>query len=239
MKYLGLLVGTALLIASCGNKGGSNAESYKKAYELSHKAEDREGVIQNLTLWLANDSSISDWAYDTLAFYHYFYRVTPGAVRNSKTATYFVNEGLAKNSGSFFLKDIKAKLDLEEGKDTLAYESFDGMWKQTNDPTYYWDMAWIQIARGNLKVADSMVNWAITNKEILSKKVKMEHIQASYIENVPGEAAFMHLQALLANSRKDLMGAATYWQKSLEIFPEFYAARRSIMELQRLAAGQQ
>ena len=50
MKYLGLFVGTALLFVSCGNKGGSNSESYKKAYELSHKAEDREGVIQNLTL---------------------------------------------------------------------------------------------------------------------------------------------------------------------------------------------
>lgn len=236
--FLLAAVAFSIALSSCdSSKNSSN--SMEKAYTMASKSKDRETVISSLTLWLANDSSIGKWAYDTLAYYHYFYRVTPGAVRNPATPKYYAEEGLKLNPNNLFLRDIKAKLLLEEGKDTASFDMFAQMWKETGDMTYYWDMTFIEIARNKIGVADSMVQSSLKLADISKKKVKMEHIQAQITENVNAAAAFYYLDALIKNAQRNVIGAAESLKKALDAEPEFYAARRTIMELQRMSSGQQ
>jgi tetratricopeptide (TPR) repeat protein len=172
-----------------------------------------------------------------LAYYHYFYKVIPGMVRSSKTPMFYTQKGLNKNPNSLFLRDIKAKLLLEEGKDTAAFQMFEVMWNETKDPTYYWDLTWIQIARGRMVEADSMITVALGDANLKDKKVAMEHIQAQLTERVSTEAAFLFLKYQLAVANRNIMQGAEFLQKALEIEPNFYAARRSIMDLQRMSAA--
>jgi hypothetical protein len=65
----------------------------------------------------------------------------------------------------------------------------------------------------------------------------MEHIQAQITERVATEAAFLFLKYQLSVANRNIMQGADYLQKALEIEPNFYAARRSIVDLQRMSAG--
>ncbi len=228
-----------LVVASCKQGANQSKESkFKKGYELAHSALDRESTISILTQWLANDSTISNWAYDTLAYYHYFFKVNPGAVRNPTTPMFYADKGIEINKNNLFLKDIKAKLLLEKGKDTLAFSMFEEMWKQTNDYTYYWDMTYIQIARGNIANAEEMIKGVLGSPDkIEGKKVKMEAITAQITENIAAKAAFTYLDALVKNIKRDVLGSFELLKKCIEIEPNFYAAKRDIMELQRMNSG--
>lgn len=236
MKYLYIIMAFAGLSA-CQNNSQSSTSGLKATYDLALEAQDRETVISTLTQWVAQDSSVDAWVLDTLAYYHYFYKVIPGMVRSSKTPMFYVEMGLQKNPNSLFLRDIKAKLLLEEGKDTIAFEMFNRMWKETQDPTYYWDLTWIETARGRMSVADSMITVALSDAALKTKKVAMEHIQAQITERVATEAAFLFLKYQLSVANRNIMQGADYLQKALEIEPNFYAARRSIVDLQRMSAA--
>lgn len=236
MKYIYILLAIAGL-AACNAEKTNQIDVLKSTYQLALEAEDRETVISTLTQWVAQDTAVDSWVLDTLAYYHYFYKVIPGMVRSSKTPMFYTEKGLDKNPNSLFLRDIKAKLLLEEGKDTAAFEMFDVMWKETQDPTYYWDLTWIQIARGRMNEADSMIAVALNNVALKEKKVAMEHIQAQLTERVSTEAAFLFLKYQLSVANRNIMQGAEFLQKALEIEPNFYAARRSIVDLQRMSAS--
>ena len=234
-----LAMSAVVAFTACGSKSSEEkvTRDVEKAYNLAHSAGDKETVIQTLTQWVAVDSSISQWAWDTLAYYHYFYKVTPGAVRNPETALFYVNKGLAVSSNNEFLKDIKAKLVLEKGDDSTAYTMFEEMWNSTQNPTYFWDLTWLEVARGNVPKALQMIDQAMNDSMIMSGMVTMEHIQAQITENVKSEAAFLFLKYQIEFSKQNIMKGAEYLQKCVEIDPNFYAAKRSIMELQRYSAG--
>ena len=132
-KSIFILFAVVAFFASCNNH--QNESTFKKSYEFAQKAQDHATSAQILTQWLANDSTIGKWAYDSLALYHYFYAVNPSAVRNPYTAMFFVDKGLSLNNNNEYLKEIKGKLLLEQGKDTLSYNMFFDLWKATQNYT--------------------------------------------------------------------------------------------------------
>jgi hypothetical protein len=236
-NFLYLMTIAGLTLGSCTSNSKDNG--YKKAYDLSQKAGDHVSSSQILLQWVANDSSIGQWAYDSLAFYHYYYAANPATVRNPSVSLFYVEKGLALNGKNEFLKDIKGKLLLEQGKDTLSYNTFMELWNTTNNYSYYWDMAFIETARGKMNVVDSMIQVIMKAPDNLTKKVKMEHLQAQVIEEVPAKAAFLYLNALLQNSRRDMIGSAESIKEALQIAPKFYAAQRFIVDMQRAASQAQ
>ena len=82
-----------------------------------------------------------------------------------------------------------------------------------------------------------MITVALGDAALKDKKVAMEHIQAQLTERVSTEAAFLFLKYQLAVANRNIMQGAEFLQKALEIEPNFYAARRSIMDLQRMSAA--
>jgi len=224
-----------LLLASCTNK----SSHYKKAYEMNLAAGDYRSAIVTLELWMAEDSSIQTWAFDSLAHFHYFYTAsTDQQVRNPKTALYFVDRGLTIKPKNTFLREIKAKLLLEEGKDTASIVIFKELWDETKDQTFWWDMCFVEMARGDMMGCDSMVSKALADPKINDKKVRMEHIAAGIKEEVNAKAAYIYLQALMLRSTGNIMACANALQAALEIEKDFYAAKQSIVDLQRAYAQQ-
>lgn len=230
-NFLLLLSAVTLLLACSGDR----KSSLEKAYTMSVEAHDYTTATQLLTQWVCADSSISSWAYDSLSYYHYFYNSgNPGVVRDPKTPYYYVEKGLRYNPKSNALRELKAKLLLEQGKDTASMLLFRELWQETKENTYWWDMCFVEMARGNILSSDSMIALALDNPNASKGEVRLEHIQAKVKESVPSKAAYIYLQALILQGKGDVMGAATAYQTALKIFPAFYAARQGIIDLQRM-----
>ena len=152
---------------------------------------------------------------------------------------FFVDRGLQIKPKNTFLREIKAKLLLEEGKDTASIVIFKELWDETKDQTFWWDMCFVEMARGDMMGCDSMVSKALADPKITDKKVRMEHIAAGMKEEVNAKAAYIYLQALMLRSTGDIMSCANALQAALEIEKDFYAAKQSIVDLQRAYAQQQ
>lgn len=227
-----------LILASCSNNKDNSTE---RAYTMSLAAGDYQTATQMLTHWVNQDSSIQSWAYDSLAYFHFFHNGLVGGqtVRNTKTPMYYVDLGLNLNPKNTFLREIKSKLYLEQGKDTACMVIFQELWNETKDPTFWWDMCFVEMARGNINTCDSMVTLALKDSTLEQGKVRMEHIQAHIQENVPAKAAFVYLQALMLNAIGDILSSANALQEALKIDPNFFAAKQSISDLQRIAAQRQ
>ena len=227
------LAAIAMLPVSCTQKGGEKRNAAIIAsYETAQKAQDYQTACAFLVQLAAEDSASNKWAYDSLAFYHYFYLFTPGTVRNTHTGKYYAQKGLDLNPANDFLQEIKAKLELEEQKVGSAEATFQNLWRKTNDYTYWWILSFIEAhAKGNLKKADSMITMAITEPAAKGKTVRMEHIQERIRETVSAKAAFLYLKATLLMVNKDLTGSAQLLNEALKESPDFYAAKRSIYDM--------
>jgi hypothetical protein len=125
---------------------------------------------------------------------------------------------------------------LEQGEDTAAVAEFTSLWSETQDPTYFWDLTMIEILRGNLKGADSMITQAQNNEEIKNKLVDLEDLQGQIRQSVRAEVAFTYLRGQHFMAQRDLMKAAEQLQKALELDPNFVLAKRAILEIQRYSS---
>ena len=131
---LTIVLGT-LLSAACNQKTKKGASEFLKTYKMAQQAQDYQAAIGCLLQLVAEDSAGNAWAYDSLAFYHYFYLITPGVVRNTQVPKYYAQKGLDINPENVFLAEIKAKLDLEEQKIEInelshdtSYSEFFHLW---------------------------------------------------------------------------------------------------------------
>lgn len=235
LKFLSLVTLIAG-ISACTQKTNSSEKSYRMAVA----AGDYRTAGNALVLWLNQDSSIQNWAYDSLAYIHYFHLGGSGEqVRNPKTPLYYAEAGLKQNAKSTFLREIKAKLLLEQGKDTASMVMLRDLYDETKDQTYWWDMCFVEMARGNVMGCDSMVTLALADPKVADKKVRMEHIAAGVAETVNAKAAFIYLQALMLRGAGDVMASANALEAALKEDKDFYAAKQSILDLQRMYAQQQ
>lgn len=215
-------------------------QSLEKSYKMGVAAGDYHAASNALVLWLNQDSSIQKWAYDSLAYFHYFHLGGSGEqVRNPKTPLYYAEAGLKQNPKNTFLREIKAKLLLEQGKDTASMVMFRDLYDETKDQTYWWDMCFVEMARGNVMGCDSMVTLALADPKVGDKKVRMEHIAAGVAESVNAKAAFIYLQALMLRGAGDIMASANALEAALKEDKNFYAAKQSVLDLQRMYAQQQ
>lgn len=231
--FLTLIVVLLLPTACQSNKKKSGSVS-NKSYQMAREAQDYQSAATFLVEMAKEDSAANTWVYDSLAFYHYFYLFTPGVVRNTHTAKYFAQKGLEANPGNDFLAEIKAKLELEEQNINLAESTFQGLWKKTNDHTYWWILAFIQAhAKQNYKSADSMIEMALSEPATDNKTVRLEHIQERIRETVPAKAAFLYLKSTTLMVQNKVMESANLLNEALKIAPNFYAAKRSIYDLQQ------
>ena len=223
-------------MSACNQK----QQSFEKTYKMGVSAGDYRAASNALLLWINQDSSIQKWAYDSLAYMHYFHLGgSSEQVRNPKTPLYYAEAGLKQNPKNTFLREIKAKLLLEQGKDTASMVMFRDLYDETKDQTYWWDMCFVEMARGNVIGCDSMVTLALADPKIGDKKVRMDHIAASVSESVNAKAAFIYLQALMLSAAGDIMASANALEAALKEDKNFYAAKQSILDLQRMYAQQQ
>lgn len=236
MKLLTKVVLTLTLFFSvwlpygCKQKGKTDASTELKAYHEARNAQDYVGASALLLQIAAKDSAGNPWVYDSLTLYHFLYVTQANMVRNPATPKYYAERGLSINPKNEFLLEMKAKLLLEEQKDTASFVILKDLWGRTGDYTYLWEMTVIELLRGRVNVVDSMVNNTL-NAEITSTKTV--RITDQIQQKVNAKAAFMYIKAMLYNAKGDFKNTGLTLQECLKIEPTFLMAQKGLYQLEQ------
>jgi predicted Zn-dependent protease len=236
MRYIMTVFLTVSLLSACNNLQKKETRNHR-LFTSARAAQDYQTAITALSLMATEDSAQYPWAIDSLAFYHFFYLNIPGLVKNPSTALHYCDKGLASNPDNEFLKELKGKLLLSQGNDSLAMELFSALWSKNKDYTYLWEMTFINLAKGNALYCDSIARMVVNSPDAASKKVRFTHPEVALQESVDARAAFLFFDALLKNNQGNFIGAAEILGKCLDYAPNFYLAKKGIYEMQQNASG--
>lgn len=223
-----------LLPVGCTQKSKIKDAGSLKLYQMAQQAQDYEASIPLLIKLIGEDSAANVWAYDSLAFYHYFYLITPGVVRNTHTSKYYAQKGLDINPENTFLAEIKAKLELEDQNIQVAQGVFQRLWKKTNDFTYLWILTYMEaLDKNGMSSADSVITATLGSSETENKTVRLDFPQERVRETVSAKAAFIYLRASFLLDKGKVMDAANLLSEALKIAPDFYGAKRLVYMIQQ------
>lgn len=205
---------------------------YEKAAYVQDIPTARASLQMLLTL-----SNEYPWAYDSLAFYHYFHASPQDLARSTFSVNYYIREGLKIDSSNLFLREIKARVLLIEQNDTASYSLFNQLWEKTGDYTFLWYMSYIEAARGNIKALEKTVNKILSSDILPTKKVRLDHLPEHLREVVPVKPAFLYLRSVIYQSKGQYQQMANVLKESLKIYPDFYLGSKTLAELRQASQG--
>lgn len=203
-----------------------------KLFKLAQQTGDKQLAATSLTRLVLLDSTQGDWAYDSLALYHYLYLITPGMPRHSQSAMYFTQKGLQLNPENAFLLETQAKLNLELQKDSLAFKTFKALWDKHGDYTYLFEMTYMDLyIFENVKRVETVINEVVKSKESEVRKVRIELIDDHLIQQIPAKAAFLYLRAILQNAQGQQVKSRKTLEEVVKIAPEYLSAQRALYQM--------
>lgn len=206
-------------------------------YEKALLVGDMKTATTALQVLITQDPDKYPWAYDSLAFYHYFHANPQELSRNTSTVSYMIDKGLSFNADNLYLLELKARILLIDQDDTGAVALFSSLFDKTGDYTYKWYTLYIEIMRGNVKSAETEVNKVISGTIATLKKVRLDHLPEHIRENVPVKAAFLYLRGMIQQLRGQYQPLANTLKESLKIYPQFYLAAKTLDELRQASQG--
>ena len=206
---------------------------YEKSL-LVHDYKTATSALQFITTLKPNDYI---WAYDSLAFYHYFYADVRDLTRSTYTLQYFINKGLSLNKNNRFLLELKARTLLIEQDDTASLKLFNELFNATSDLTYKWYAIYIELARNNIKSSEAEINKILAQEISGLKKVRLDHLPEHIRESVNAKAAFIYLRSIIYQSKGQYQKVADTLKEALKLDPNFYLAAKSLEELKQASQG--
>jgi hypothetical protein len=190
-----------------------------------------------LQLLITEEPTAYPWAYDSLAFYHYFYGNPVDLARSTSLVNYMIDKGLSLDKSNLYLREMKARVLLIEQDDTGAVDAFRQLFKETGDYTYRWYELYIEIARGNVKNAETAVQQVLKSDVPITKKVRLHHLQEQIQENLGVKPSFLYLKALVQQVKQQYQPMANTLKDALKADPGFYLAAKTLQELRQASQG--
>lgn len=220
-------MGTALLI-SCKQSGqeSGKATTEQKVFENARKVGDRGTCITALHRIAVLDSSAT-WVSDSLAYYYYFY------TQNPKAAGHYVDISLKLKPDDIGMNELKAKVDIQQQKDSAGIARFEKLWNRTKDYTYLYNIAATHILTGRVVKADSIVVSLLKLNPIPAGNVRIEVAEANSQQQIPIEAAFTYLKSYLVLMNGERALAMKMIERCLELKPDFMLAQDMKMNMTR------
>ena len=190
-------------------------------YEKAVLMREMKTATQCLQLLITEEPAAYPWAYDSLAFYHYLYGNPVDLARSTALVNYMIDKGFSLNKNNLFLREMKARVLLIEQDDTGSIEAFQQLYKETGDYTYRWYELYIEIARGNVKTAETAVQQVLKADIPATKKVRLHHLQEQIQENLGVKPSFLYLKALVQQVKQQYQPMANTLKDALKADPNF------------------
>jgi hypothetical protein len=219
---------SAILLLSCNRNTpeSGKAQSEIKVFENARKVGDRGTCITALHRIAVLDSTAS-WVSDSLAFYYYFY------TQNPRAADYYVNISLKKKPEDIGMNELKAKVDIQQQRDSAGIARFEVLWNRTKDYTYLYNIAATHILTGRVAKADSIVLSLLQLNPIPKGDVRIEVAEANLTQQIPVEAAFTYLKSYLVLMSGERAAALKLIERCLQLKPDFMLAQDMKMNMAR------
>jgi tetratricopeptide (TPR) repeat protein len=206
-------------------------------YEKAILLREMKTATNCLQLLITEEPTAYPWAYDSLAFYHYFYGNPVDMARSTSLVNYMIDKGLSLDKSNLYLREMKARVLLIEQDDTGAVDAFRQLFKETGDYTYRWYELYIEIARGNVKTAETAVQQVLKADVPITKKVRLHHLQEQIQENLGVKPSFLYLKALVQQVKQQYQPMANTLKDALKADPGFYLAAKTLQELRQASQG--
>lgn len=206
-------------------------------YEKAILLREMKTATHCLQLLITEEPTAYPWAYDSLAFYHYFYGNPVDLARSTSLVNYMIDKGLSLDKSNLYLREMRARVLLIEQDDTGAVDAFRQLFKETGDYTYRWYELYIEIARGNVKTAESAVQQVLKADVPITKKVRLHHLQEQIQENLGVKPSFLYLKALVQQVKQQYQPMANTLKDALKADPNFYLAAKTLQELRQASQG--
>jgi tetratricopeptide (TPR) repeat protein len=206
-------------------------------YEKAILLREMKTATHCLQLLITEEPTAYPWAYDSLAFYHYFYGNPVDLVRSTSLVNYMIDKGLSLDKSNLYLREMRARVLLIEQDDTGAVDAFRQLFKETGDYTYRWYELYIEIARGNVKTAETAVQQVLKADVPITKKVRLHHLQEQIQENLGVKPSFLYLKALVQQVKQQYQPMANTLKDALKADPGFYLAAKTLQELRQASQG--
>jgi len=206
-------------------------------YEKAILLREMKTATHCLQLLITEEPTAYPWAYDSLAFYHYFYGNPVDLARSTSLVNYMIDKGLSLDKSNLYLREMKARVLLIEQDDTGAVDAFRQLFKETGDYTYRWYELYIEIARGNVKTAETAVQQVLKADVPITKKVRLHHLQEQIQENLGVKPSFLYLKALVQQVKQQYQPMANTLKDALKADPGFYLAAKTLQELRQASQG--
>jgi len=206
-------------------------------YEKAILLREMKTATHCLQLLITEEPTAYPWAYDSLAFYHYFYGNPVDLARSTSLVNYMIDKGLSLDKSNLYLREMKARVLLIEQDDTGAVDAFRQLFKETGDYTYRWYELYIEIARGNVKTAETAVQQVLKADVPITKKVRFHHLQEQIQENLGVKPSFLYLKALVQQVKQQYQPMANTLKDALKADPGFYLAAKTLQELRQASQG--
>jgi len=206
-------------------------------YEKAILLREMKTATNCLQLLITEEPTAYPWAYDSLAFYHYFYGNPVDLARSTSLVNYMIDKGLSLDKSNLYLREMRARVMLIEQDDTGAVDAFRQLFKETGDYTYRWYELYIEIARGNVKTAESAVQQVLKADVPITKKVRLHHLQEQIQENLGVKPSFLYLKALVQQVKQQYQPMANTLKDALKADPGFYLAAKTLQELRQASQG--
>ena len=206
-------------------------------YEKAILLREMKTATNCLQLLITEEPTAYPWAYDSLAFYHYFYGNPVDLARSTSLVNYMIDKGLSLDKSNLYLREMKARVLLIEQDDTGAVDAFRQLFKETGDYTYRWYELYIEIARGNVKTAETAVQQVLKADVPITKKVRLHHLQEQIQENLGVKPSFLYLKALVQQVKQQYQPMANTLKDALKADPGFYLAAKTLQELRQASQG--
>jgi len=206
-------------------------------YEKAILLREMKTATHCLQLLITEEPTAYPWAYDSLAFYHYFYGNPVDLARSTSLVNYMIDKGLSLDKSNLYLREMRARVLLIEQDDTGAVDAFRQLFKETGDYTYRWYELYIEIARGNVKTAETAVQQVLKADVPITKKVRLHHLQEQIQENLGVKPSFLYLKALVQQVKQQYQPMANTLKDALKADPGFYLAAKTLQELRQASQG--
>lgn len=206
-------------------------------YEKAILLREMKTATNCLQLLITEEPTAYPWAYDSLAFYHYFYGNPVDLARSTSLVNYMIDKGLSLDKRNLYLREMKARMLLIEQDDTGAVDAFRQLFKETGDYTYRWYELYIEIARGNVKTAETAMQQVLKADVPITKKVRLHHLQEQIQENIAVKPSFLYLKAMLQQVKQQYQPMANTLKDALKADSNFYLAAKTLQELRQASQG--
>lgn len=220
-SYVAAFLVCAGLLFSCNESTTSGGISNEAFFSHSMNVKDYNSAVIAAQMILMKDSSQTSYE-DTLPELYV-------AIHNFESAEIYADKVIQRKKNDERMYQIKALCYQQMGRVEDEFNAYKKLYEITHNLSYLYQVTAFQLSTNN--EAEATKNLDQLEKLATPSDSVDFAISETEKQKVPVKAACYNMRAYIQAQKRDMMGAKTYFEKALSVYPDFIVARRNYEQL--------